>query len=246
MKKVIGITAGIIFAIALIVTLFLTSFDIVIYGDMPDWFVSECEKYGCLEQVGISRADMSQVTVEMFEYLRGNVDSIRETKATINGQEDINYFNEKECLHMEDCRKLFSAGYALRRICIYVCIAMLILLVVMFRENISAVLHSLAVGMISGAAGMTVILGIVATMVAGDFYKYFTMFHEIFFDNDLWILDETTDRLLMVMPEQYFIDCVTRIGLIFFGFLVLLIVLSVVRLRYEKHKHHEQGYPYYI
>lgn len=234
MKKIISIILCIIFALSLIVVLLLTSLDIVIYGDMPGWFVSECEKYDTLSQVGIEKDDLAHVTEDMFEYLRGNRESLVDITATINGVPDTPYFNEKECLHMADCQKLFIAGYALRRCCIAVCIALLIILALINLKNLKAMLHSLAVGTLAATAGFTVIAGIFAALIAANFDKYFTLFHLTFFDNDLWILDPTKDRLLMIMPTGYFIDCVKYIGGIFAGFLVILLAVSIIRLKSEK------------
>lgn len=245
MKKFIAITLGIIFSLSLIVALFLTSFDIVIYSKMPDSFVESCVKYDVLDDVGISKADLSDVTTDMFEYLRGNKESLADITTTINGEPDTPFFNEKECMHMADCKELFTKGYNLRRICLFVAAGALIILLLMFRENFSAVLHSLAVGMISAAIAFIVLLGVATALVISDFYKYFTLFHQIFFDNDLWILDASRDRLLMIMPTGYFVDCVTQIGIIFAIMLVVLLGLAIVRLVHEKHKHHEEGYPYY-
>ena len=239
MKKTIATVLSIIFALSLIVVLFLTSLDIVIYGDMPGWFVSECVKYDTLSQVGIEEDDLAQVTTDMFEYLRNNRDSLADITATINGVPDTPYFNEKECMHMADCQKLFIAGYAIRRYCIIACVVILLVLILMFRKNISEVLHSLAVGTLAATISFTAIAAILAALIAANFNKYFTLFHLIFFDNDLWLLDPTKERLLMIMPTGYFIDCVKYIGGIFAAFLIILLVLSIVRLRIEKHKQHE-------
>lgn len=245
MKKFLAITIGILFSLSLIVALFLTSFDIVIYANMPDSFVNECVKYDVLDDVGISRADLADVTTEMFEYLRGNRESLADITTTINGQPDTPFFNEKECMHMADCKELFTKGYNLRRTCLFVAAGLLVILLLMFRENFSAVLHSLAVGMLTAVITFILLLGAAAALVVTSFNKYFTLFHEIFFDNDLWLLDPSKDRLLMIMPTGYFVDCVTKIGIVFGVMLIILLVLAIIRLVHEKHKHHEEGYPYY-
>ena len=37
-----------------------------------------------------------------------------------------------------------------------------------------------------------------------NFNYTFTLFHEIFFRNDLWILDPRNDYLLIMFPERFF------------------------------------------
>jgi len=232
-KRIIGTILSIIFAIALIIAIFFTTMDIVIYASMPENFVSECVKYDVLDDVGISEEELGAVTVDMFEYLRGNRESLADITATINGVPDTPFFNEKECLHMADCQKLFVAGYDIWKWSAIVAGVLLIVILIMFRKEIGNALHCLAVGLLIGAGVMTVAIGTLAILVSQNFNKYFTLFHLIFFDNDLWILDVTTDRLLMIMPTGYFMDCVTQIGLIFGISILVLLILAIVRLVYE-------------
>jgi len=233
-KKIIGIILGILFSFALITAIFFTSMDIVIYGNMPGSFVDECIRYDVLGDVGITEEELADVSEEMFEYLRGGRDSLADITATIHGQPDTPFFNEKECLHMADCRKLFLAGYSLWRWSAIAAGTILIILLLMFRKELGAALHCLAAGLLAGAGIMAVAAGTLAILVSRNFDKYFTMFHLIFFDNDLWILDVNTDRLLMIMPTGYFVDCVTQIGLIFGISILVLLALAAARLIYER------------
>ena len=63
-----------------------------------------------------------------------------------------------------------------------------------------------------------------------DFTKYFTIFHEIFFDNDLWLLDPSTDLLIRMLPEGFFMDMVIRIGIIFLVLMFLVLIISILML----------------
>ena len=74
------------------------------------------------------------------------------------------------------------------------------------------------------------------TLVAGvlfmtDFHRYFMIFHEIFFKNDLWLLDPDTDLLIRMLPEGFFLDMVKRIGFIFLILMVIVLIISVVILK---------------
>lgn len=235
-KKTPGIILSVIFVISLIIVMFFSAMEMTIYGSLPDTFLDECEKYGCLKAVGISREDMSGITVDMFEYLRDNRDTLEDITATIKGQPDTPFFNEKECLHMADCKGLFMGGYRLRGWCIAVCIAALAAVLIMFRRKLHDAIYCLATGVLYGTLGFTGLAVIIGSLVAADFNRYFVMFHLIFFDNDLWLLDPTRDRLLMVMPEGYFMDCVRSIGLYFGIGMVILLAAAILCLVYEKHR----------
>lgn len=68
---------------------------------------------------------------------------------------------------------------------------------------------------IGGMAGL-------ALLVSTDFTKYFTYFHLLFFDNDLWILNPKTDLLINIVPEGFFRDTAYAIAFLFLGVCLLL------------------------
>ncbi len=68
----------------------------------------------------------------------------------------------------------------------------------------------------------------VRSTVCFRFYKYFRIFHKIFFANDLWMFDPATDYMIRMLPEGFFLDFVFRIGGFFVGSLAVLGVVSAV------------------
>jgi integral membrane protein (TIGR01906 family) len=56
------------------------------------------------------------------------------------------------------------------------------------------------------------VAGLLLFLIARDFTAAFTVFHEIFFRNDLWILDPRTSLLIQIVPEPFFMDIALRIG----------------------------------
>ena len=79
-------------------------------------------------------------------------------------------------------------------------------------------------------------VAVLGIAVARDFNAVFTLFHEIFFDNDLWIFDPATDYMIRMLPEGFFYDFVFRIGGFFVGSLAVLGVVSAVCIFIEKRK----------
>ena len=69
-----------------------------------------------------------------------------------------------------------------------------------------------------------------------DFNKYFLLFHEMFFSNDLWLLNPETDLLIRMLPEGFFLDMVVRIGIIFLLLLSVGVIISIVALYRLKDK----------
>lgn len=66
-----------------------------------------------------------------------------------------------------------------------------------------------------------------------DFNKCFTYFHLIFFNNDLWILDEN-DILIQMFPEKFFMSIFIRILLLFVSIMSIILITTIGIYRYSK------------
>ena len=220
-------TAAMIF---LIIALLLTSFQVAIYGDKEyRFYEKEYAKYEVTEELGMTMEDVMDVTDKMMAYLIGEREELS-VMTTVEGKEQ-DFFNEQDRLHMADVKNLFLGGLKLRWILLAAAVVLAFILLirkVKLREILSgAYFRALAI-----CGSLTVILGI---LFSSDFNTYFTIFHEIFFTNDLWLFDPETDYMIRMLPEGFFYDMVMRIGLCFIIGLVLLTLLFWM-LRRKKNK----------
>lgn len=77
--------------------------------------------------------------------------------------------------------------------------------------------------------GIPVVLGI---LVALFWDKVFVIFHELFFNNDYWIFDSSTDPVITILPDEFFMHCAFMIfGGVLFGAAVCIIAYMVLRKR---------------
>lgn len=217
--KIIQYLTGILCTFSLILVLLISSFELAVYGDMG-YFEREYTKYDVLKNVHMEMNDLMDVTREMMDYLRGDRENLH--VPTMVGGERREFFNEREILHMEDVRNLFLKGLLVRKICLVFCLACLVLL--FFLKSDWKKMFPRCVQW--GTGLFFVILAILAGVVAGNFNKYFVIFHKIFFTNDLWLLDPSTDLLINIVPEPFFMDTAARIGLIFGTFILVLLGVS--------------------
>ena len=225
--KIVHRILGFISAIAFILILLITSFEIACYSDFG-WYQKEYEKYGVLSELEMEMEDAMEVTHEMMDYLRGDREDLV-VYTTVDGVER-EFFNDREKAHMVDVKNLFLGGLDLRlgAGCVFVAA---IAVLVFSKGDWKKILPQ---SFIWGLAGFIGFMAIFAILCVSDFTKYFTIFHEIFFDNDLWILDWRTDLLIRMLPEGFFADMVVRIGIIFVSFLVFSLVGSIVVLKKQK------------
>lgn len=218
--KVLHHLFGIVASIAMILILLISSFEIAAYSDY-NWYEKEYEKYEVLAELEMEMPDVMEVTKEMMKYLRGDREDLV-VYTTVDGVER-EFFNDREKAHMVDVLNLFLGGLLLRKVGVVLMVISVFVLIVTKGNWKSILPKSFLIGT-GSFVGITAIAG-VAFMT--DFNKYFVMFHHIFFDNDLWLLDPRTDLMIRMLPEGFFMDMVMRIGVIFLLMMGILLVISV-------------------
>lgn len=227
--KILHHFLGILASIAMIIVLLISSFEIAAYSDFG-WYEKEYEKYDVLTDLEMEMSDVMEVTEEMMKYLRGDREDLV-VNTTVDGVER-EFFNDREKAHMVDVLNLFLGGLLLRRIGAVLVLGTITLIVLTKGDWKKILPKSFLIG--TGCfIGVTAIAGIA---FMSDFNKYFVMFHHIFFDNDLWLLDPATDLMIRMLPEGFFLDMVVRIGIIFLLLLGALLALSIVMTIKSKNK----------
>ena len=218
---------GILTAFALMITLLITSVEAVTYWT-PGYYEKEYAKYNVLEDVHMEMDDLLDVTHEMMAFLRGDRADLH-VPTLVNGQQR-EFFNEREIAHMEDVRGLFLAAITLRRVCLAL-IAACALLLLALRADIRRVLPKMiCIGTGLFFAVLAVLTGIIST----NFTKYFIIFHEMFFNNDLWMLDPRTDLLINIVPEPFFVDTAARIAMTYGISVVVVFVVCILWIKRGK------------
>ncbi|MBA1337179.1 MAG: hypothetical protein HPY66_3615 [Firmicutes bacterium] len=180
----------------------IATFDISIYENAY-------AKYNLYDTTELTRRDYVDLSRKILEYLNGKTDSIY-NRAIIFGSEKY-LFSQKELTHMMDVKALFTMGYRMRNLSF---LALILLLVAIFHAG-NRKKHYMGKALFRASlilfAASTVLLIIIST----DFYNYFTVFHEIFFTNDLWLLNPETDLLINMFPLEFFNNMAVRIFMYF-------------------------------
>lgn len=201
--------AGIVAAFCLMIILFITSVEAVVYWT-PGYFEKEYTKYQVLNDLpAMTMDDLLDVTDEMMDYLKGKRADLH-VETTMGGQQR-EFFNDREIAHMEDVQQLFLKAITIRRMCIVLFVLLLVFMAATHARLRYVLPSSLAVG----TGLFFALIAVLALIISTDFTRYFIMFHHIFFTNDLWILDPATDMLINIVPEGFFMDTAGRIALLF-------------------------------
>ena len=211
--KLFSHATGLLAAFCLMCAILVTAVEAVVYWN-DGYFEKEYRKYNVLRHVPMEMNSLLYVTEEMMDYLRGDRKDLN-IQVPINGRIQ-EFFNEKEKRHMNDVKELFLAAERLRTQGLWT--AALAGLLLLWRRQIGILLRTLqwGVGLFLAAVGT------IAFLAAASFTKYFTWFHLLLFDNNDWLLNPVTDRLINIVPEGFFRDTAFFIAGIFLAAAFLL------------------------
>ena len=123
--------------------------------------------------------------------------------------------------HFKEVKDIFTFFYFLGAITLIMSIA-----IIMYKHR-KKDYHYLLVSSISAI----VIPLFVAIALAIDFDTSFIIFHKIFFNNDYWIFDPTTDPVIKILPDTFFLHCAL---LIIFFVILGSIILAIVYFKKRK------------
>lgn len=162
----------------------------------------------------ISEDTLWEATEVLFDYLHGN-------KATLDMPIEVNgvqteMFSIREKDHMVDVLQLMHVAtqVMLGSLLVGFGVAFVLLATQSFGTKQD---HIRAMRWVFGCFGMIGLgIGLFALV---DFDAFWIQFHELLFSNDLWLLDPSVDRLVVMVNQNFFMGLVYRIigslGLLF-------------------------------
>ncbi len=189
----------ILLIINIIIFIILANFRFYIYN--INYYDKEFSKLEIYEKY--EKNSVLENTKQLISYFKSN--SLLTTE----------FFNQKEKLHLIDVKNLINKTIIL----FYISLVFLIVLLLINKKELQKSFFY---------SGIFLIL-ITTILSLFQFSPIFIKFHQIFFNNDLWLLNPETDNLINLFPEQFFIDFVKKIFinssivglvLIIFGFLI--------------------------
>ena len=140
--------------------------------------------------IGLTDEEQSAFANEMVSFIKGETDA----------QPAV--LNEREQQHMRDVRGLVLLAQKVSQICMTIAAG---LAVVIAWTGAQEKRRGMPPGILAGLAFIAAFAGLTAIMINGrGFEALFIRFHELFFANDLWLLNPQTDILIRMMPQLLF------------------------------------------
>ena len=201
MPKRIALVLGIFLALCVFLALATVSLHWRSYD--LGYFEESFVRFGIPADMDVELDELMTYAVLLTDYLKGTVDSPN-TYTTARGRSGLLY-GTREMIHLEDVRELFDLSRAVRLSALVS--SLLVVSLAAWKRQTAGV----ARGAIFGGLGIVALLGLLALLVAADFERYFIIFHELSFSNDLWMLDPNTEFLIRLFPEPFFAGMAARI-----------------------------------
>lgn len=219
MKRLVKNILSIIFSLLLFIVILFTAFEVIVYN--LDYYESHYIKRGIPSTIKMNLSELMIVTDNMLEYLKDNRDNL-DMKAIVEN-EVVEVFGVREKAHMVDVKNLFVGATFIRNYGLMIDILIIAIFLVMKKKKFLISLFSSIKYVFMTSIGLLLIIGY---LLYSNFSKYFTIFHELFFDNDLWLLDPRTDILINMVPEDFFFETAMYILIIFFVSSIIVIVMG--------------------
>ena len=139
--------------------------------------------------IGMTHEEQNAFAAEITSFMKSETDA----------QPDV--LNEKEQQHMQDVRGLVLLAQKASQLCTMLAAALAVVVAWTSAGKKKPVLLGTFIGL--GVLIFTA-LGVALALRSGGFAPLFVRFHEIFFTNDLWLLNPETDILIRMMPQLLF------------------------------------------
>lgn len=207
MKKLISNLVCILFIlVSIITTIDLCCFE-------KDFYSIEYKKSNTANRIGVSEEDLDKLTDVVLDYLKDK-NKTMDIQLVVKGKKQ-EVFTDRAKSHMIDVRQLYLNTILIRNVCAVAFVLCIIYIFASKSFTFQDIFNSYKKVLIIFAL-LFAFIGIYALI---DFSSFWTGFHQMFFDNDLWIL-EYNDVLVNMVNETFFFDLVIKIVLIIVSILV--------------------------
>lgn len=198
-----------------VIVLMITSVEVL--GFRMNFYEKMYSKLEVSETIGITEEELMEATTVLLDYTKGKRDTL-DFEVVIDGK-PVQMFNQREKDHMIDVQLLMKSALMFRNVS-FVFVAIMLVVSLGMGDYLDFLLNKEILGrVLFSAIFLMAALGI---FVLVDFDSFWTVFHKILFRNDLWLLNPATDRLIMMVPIEFFTALVYQIlGAFVFIFLLL-------------------------
>jgi len=179
--------------------------------------------------LNVEPEDLHVVVHHMIGYLRGVEDDLQ--IETVVGGRARPFFSDIEIRHMVDVRNLVVIASNVRTILIVLLVFSLVPLLGLRDKAHRNMWVCFLKSMQYVSAIIFGLVSVLVVIISLNWNRAWWVFHEIFFNNDYWILDPRVDLLINIVPYPFFFAMSVFIGVFFGVGLVFVFAGSTLLLR---------------
>ena len=202
-----------LFISSILAIIFYVCFDLNFYKDFY-------QKENLTKTIGTTSDNLITNTQNLLNYLNKKE------------QLSIDWFSQKDILHMVDVQNLYTLSHNIMVYCIITFIVCTIIIVLMLKKQallkITKIFNKVLILFI-------LVIGGLSAVIAYNFNSFWIKFHTTIFTNDLWLLSPSESNLIKMVPEEFFISLITKIIIyILILFVVIFIGNIIIRKKLTK------------
>lgn len=189
-------------------------------------FYSEAQKkYDVAQKMNLSQKQVNEATTVALLYTKGLTNNLEYNVKIEDQVYDVYSTQDKE--HMIDVKNLYTGVY---RVLVISAVVLMISSVILFikRKKINKFSSTLLFNKLS--LYTLIAVGFLALFAWVNFDQFWTMFHKVFFTNDLWLMNPRKDALVNLFPANLFMDLVFKI---IFRFIFIFGLVNIAAYAYR-------------
>lgn len=211
-----------VFSLAALLAVALPVFVIlanVEYVTKSDWLYSySWWRNGIPERTNLPVSELDSGADQIKDYFSNDTERL-DLRVTFRG-EQISLYNEREVQHMVDVKGLMQGVFNAVRITGGIALLIALAGLVYFGRSFWDLL---LLTLRWSALGSGIVVGVLAVAILIDFDFVFRQFHFLSFANDLWLLNPSTDFLIIMFPQRFFFEATLFIAVFSVAQFALLI-----------------------
>ena len=208
------------------VMVFCILFSVFTVANTNSFYTKQYIAVGAEKATGMSIEDLDKTTVMLLDYLNDRRDDLNLEVAKWGKAEQV--FDDRETSHMVDVKNLYATAAKVMYISLALSAGILIYLFI--KDGKTGFFTGAIKGYQVAVAISAILIVIFGAAFTFGFNTFWTMFHEVVFTNDLWLLDPRVSTMINMYPLPFWLamctSMLTRFAIIFIAIYPVLNTLK--------------------
>ena len=208
------------------VMVFCILFSVFTVANTNSFYTKQYIAVGAEKATGMTMEDLDKTTAMLLDYLNDRRDDLNLEVEKWGKAEQV--FDDRETSHMVDVKNLYATAAKVMYISLALSAGILIYLFI--KDGKAGFFTGAIKGYQVAVAISAILIVIFGAAFTFGFNTFWTMFHEVVFTNDLWLLDPRVSTMINMYPLPFWLamctSMLTRFAIIFIAIYPVLNTLK--------------------